>query len=157
MKLNELAPKPGSKQAPKRVGRGMGSGTGKTAGSGQKGQKARSGVALNGFEGGQNPLYRRLPKRGFVNIHRIEYQEVTTGKIQEFITSKKVVSTEVITKEVMVSSGLVRRTNAPIKLLVGGELSDAINIEVDRASKAAVALIEKNKGSVKQHNPSETK
>ncbi len=149
MRLNELSGNPKAVKARKRVGRGEGSGKGKTCGSGQKGQKARTGVALNGFEGGQNPLYRRLPKRGFHNLFRTEYSEVNTGQLQKFIDAGKIDAKKPVTKETLYNTQVVRKKGSLVKLLAQGELKVPLTIEVDKASKAALAQVEKAKGTVK--------
>ncbi len=148
MKLNELS-NPGAIKVGKRVGRGEGSGKGKTCGSGQKGQKARTGVALNGFEGGQNPIYRRLPKRGFNNIFRTKVTALNTGRLQSFIDAGKLDASKPVNKEVLAGIGLIGKASDQVKLLAKGDLKAQVNIEVDRASKSAIAAVEKAKGSVK--------
>jgi len=148
MKLNELFDNPGARKNRKRVGRGPGSGKGKTAGRGTKGQKSRSGVSIKGFEGGQMPIYRRLPKRGFTNIFRKKFVEVTTGRLQRAIDAGKLDPSAPVTSEALVASGVVRRLKDGVRLLVNGELSAKITITVAGASKGAVAMVEKNGGSV---------
>ncbi len=148
MKLNELSDNPGARKNRKRIGRGPGSGKGRTAGRGMKGQKSRSGVALKGFEGGQMPIYRRLPKRGFTNIFRKKFVEVTTGRLQRAIDAGKLDAKAPVTGEVLVQAGVVRRLKDGVRLLVNGTLSAKITITVAGASKGAVAMIEKNGGSV---------
>ncbi len=148
-KLNQLKSNPGAFKVSKRLGRGEGSGKGKTCGSGHKGQGSRTGVALNGFEGGQNPIYRRLPKRGFNNIFRKLIEEVNLGKIQQFIDAGKLDPKKPITKDSLLGAGLIRKVSSPVKLLGNGDIKATISIEVDRASKAAITLVEKVKGSVK--------
>jgi len=148
MKLNELSDNPGARKNRKRIGRGPGSGKGRTAGRGMKGQKSRSGVALKGFEGGQMPIYRRLPKRGFTNIFRKKFVEVTTGRLQRAIDVGKLDAKAPVTGEVLVQAGVVRRLKDGVRLLVNGTLSAKITITVAGASKGAVAMIEKNGGSV---------
>ena len=120
MKLNELRDRDGATKSRKRVGRGIGSGSGKTGGRGVKGQSSRSGVALNGFEGGQMPLYRRLPKRGFKNIFGKDYNEVSLGRIQAAIDAKKLDAKETVTVEALVKAGVVRRAKDGVRLLGGG-------------------------------------
>ena len=148
MKLNELSDNSGARKNRKRVGRGPGSGTGKTAGRGMKGQKSRSGVSINGFEGGQMPLYRRLPKRGFNNIFRKQFVELGTGRLQAAIDAKKVDAKKEITAESLVEAGVLRRAKDGVRLLVNGELSAKVTITVAGASKGAVAMVEKAGGSV---------
>ena len=149
MQLNELRGSPGSNKARTRVGRGIGSGKGKTCGRGQKGQKARTGVALNGYEGGQNPLFRRLPKRGFNNPFRIDFAVVNTGQLQSFIAAGKIDASKPITRDVLYTSGVVTKKGQPVKLLAKGDLKDKVQIEIDRASKSAIAMVEKAKGTLK--------
>ncbi len=148
MKLNELSDNPGARQKRKRVGRGPGSGKGKTAGRGTKGQKSRSGVSIKGFEGGQMPIYRRLPKRGFTNIFRKNLVEVTTGRLQRAIDSGKVDPKAPITGETLVASGVVRRVKDGVRLLVKGDLNAKVTITVAGASAGAITMVEKNGGSV---------
>jgi large subunit ribosomal protein L15 len=146
MKLNELRDNPGAAKKSKRVARGPGSGKGKTAGRGIKGQKARSGVAVNAFEGGQMPLYQRLPKRGFNKPNRKAFAVVNLGLIQKFIDAGKL-GTE-ITEAELVSSGLVRRQLDGIRVLAKGEITAAVKLTVTGASKAAVEAVEKAGGSL---------
>ncbi|TDL77735.1 50S ribosomal protein L15 [Palleronia sediminis] len=146
MKLNELRDNDGAAKRAKRVGRGPGSGKGKTAGRGIKGQKSRSGVAINGYEGGQMPLYQRLPKRGFNNINRKDYAVVNLNLIQKFIDAGKLGAE--ITETELVDSGLVRRKRDGIRLLAKGEITQAIKITVTGASKGAVEAVEKAGGTV---------
>ena len=148
MKLNELGDNPGARTNRKRIGRGEGSGTGKTGGRGQKGQKSRSGVAIKGYEGGQMPIYRRLPKRGFTNIFRKKFVEMTTGRLHKAIDSGKVDAKADITVESLVAVGIVRRAKDGIRLLVNGDLSAKVNITVAGASKGAIAAVEKAGGKV---------
>ena len=147
-KLNDLRDNPGSRYKAKRVGRGIGSGKGKTSGSGVKGQSSRTGVAINGFEGGQMPIYRRLPKRGFKNIFRKDYAEVNLGRLQAAIEAGKVDAAKAITTEVLVASGLIGGPLDGVRLLARGELKTKVTIEVSGASKAAIAAVEKLGGSV---------
>ena len=150
MKLNELSDRDGATKARKRVGRGIGSGSGKTGGRGVKGQSSRSGVAINGFEGGQMPLYRRLPKRGFKNIFAKDFNEVSLGRIQVAIDAKKLDASEAVTVEALVKAGVVRRARDGVRLIRGGgELKSKVNFDVAGASAPAVAEIEKAGGSVK--------
>lgn len=148
MKLNELRDNPGATKNRKRVGRGIGSGTGKTAGRGQKGQKSRSGVSLLGFEGGQMPLYRRLPKRGFKNPFSKDFAEINIGKLQAAVDAGKIDARKNIDAVVLLQAGLVGKSRDGIKLLAKGELKAKLTIEVAGASKAAVAAVEKAGGKV---------
>ena len=149
MRLNELRDNPGATKEKKRVGRGPGSGKGKTAGRGIKGQKSRSGVAINGYEGGQMPLYQRLPKRGFNNINAKRYAVINLGILQKFIDSGKLDVKSTLNEEVLLNSGLVRRVWDGVRLLNKGQITSKVNIEVTGASKTAVAAIEKAGGTVK--------
>lgn len=149
MRLNELRDNPGATKEKKRVGRGPGSGKGKTAGRGIKGQKSRSGVAINGYEGGQMPLYQRLPKRGFNNINAKRYAVINLGILQKFIDSGKLDVKSTLNEDVLLNSGLVRRVWDGIRLLNKGQITSKVNIEVTGASKTAVAAIEKAGGTVK--------
>ncbi len=149
MKLNELRDKDGATKARKRVGRGIGSGSGKTGGRGVKGQSSRSGVALNGFEGGQMPLYRRLPKRGFKNIFAKDFNEVSLGRIQAAIDAKKLDAGETVTAESLAKAGVIRRVKDGVRLLGGGELKAKVNFDIAGASKPALEQVEKAGGSVK--------
>lgn len=149
MKLNELRDNPGSRLKSKRLGRGIGSGKGKTSGKGVKGQKAREGVALNGFEGGQLPIYRRLPKRGFVNIFRKEYAPVNIGALEAAIASGKLPGSGTIDEDALRAAGLVRGGKvAGVRLLGKGELTRAVTVTVSGASASAVEAVEKAGGSV---------
>ncbi|WP_217570553.1 50S ribosomal protein L15 [Mesorhizobium sp. GbtcB19] len=149
MKLNDLRDKDGATHSRKRLGRGIGSGSGKTAGRGVKGQKARSGVAINGFEGGQMPLYRRLPKRGFNNIFAKSFTVVSLAKIQAAIDAKKLDAKETVTAEALVAAGVIRRAKDGVRVLSDGELKAKLSFDVAGASKAAIEKIEKAGGSVK--------
>ena len=149
MKLNELRDKDGATKARKRLGRGIGSGSGKTGGRGVKGQKARSGVAINGFEGGQMPLYRRLPKRGFNNIFAKEFVTVSLARIQAAIDAGKLAAAETVNAEALVKAGVVRRAKDGVRILSDGELKAKLAFDVAGASKAAIDKIEKAGGSVK--------
>lgn len=149
MKLNEIKDNEGASKNRKRVGRGIGSGTGKTGGRGVKGQKARSGVAINGFEGGQMPIYRRLPKRGFNNIFRGEFVVVSLGRIQAAIDAKKLDGAKTVDAAALKAAGVIRREKDGIRILADGEIKAKIAIEAAGASKAAVEKIEKAGGSVK--------
>lgn len=147
MKLNTLFAQPGAKKNAKRIGRGIGSGTGKTSGKGHKGQRARSGVAIKGFEGGQMPIYRRLPKRGFSSINRVEFNVINLGDIDQFIKAGRLDEAK-ITKDMLVDLGIVKKYNMPLKLLAKGEFNYSTIIEVDFASKKAIEIVNKNGGKV---------
>jgi large subunit ribosomal protein L15 len=149
MKLNGITDNPGSSQERMRVGRGIGSGKGKTAGRGVKGQKARTGVAIKGFEGGQMPLHRRLPKRGFWNPFSTNYNEVNLGRIQLAVDSGKLDASSPVTIESLIAAGVISKPRDGVKILGNGELSAKLAFEVAGASKSAVAAIEKAGGSVK--------
>ena len=149
MKLSDIADNAGSRKKRMRVGRGIGSGKGKQAGRGGKGQTARSGVRIKGFEGGQMPLHRRLPKRGFNNIFRIEFAEINLDRIQQAVDSKLIDVKETVNAESLVKSGVVRRAKGGIRLLGRGELKAKLNMEVHGASKSAIAAVEKAGGTVK--------
>ena len=148
MKLHEIRDNEGANRKKKRVARGPGSGKGKTAGRGIKGQKSRSGVALNGYEGGQMPLYRRLPKRGFNKPNAKSFAVVNLGQIQGFIDAGKIDASAELTEDALVASGLVRRKLDGIRLLAKGELKAGLTITVTGASKAAVEAVEKLGGKV---------
>ena len=148
MKLNQLRDNAGATKSRKRIGRGPGSGTGKMGGRGIKGQKSRSGVAINGYEGGQMPLYMRLPKRGFNNINAKTHAVVNLGLVQKFIDAKKIDAKKPITEEVLVESGLVRRVKDGVRILAKGELSAKIDLTVTGASKSAIAAVEKAGGKL---------
>jgi large subunit ribosomal protein L15 len=149
MKLNDLRDKDGATHSKKRLGRGIGSGSGKTAGRGVKGQKARSGVAINGFEGGQMPLYRRLPKRGFNNIFAKSFTVVSLARIQAAVDAKKLDAKETVTAEALIAAGVIRRVKDGVRVLSDGELKAKLAFDVAGASKAAIEKIEKAGGSVK--------
>ena len=149
MKLHELRDNAGATKARKRIGRGPGSGTGKTGGRGIKGQKSRSGVAIKGFEGGQMPLYQRLPKRGFNKPNRKKFAVINLGLIQKFVDEKKIDASAAITEEALVASGLVRRVLDGVRVLAKGEITAKLNLEVTGASKAAIVAVEKAGGSLK--------
>lgn len=148
MKLNELKPKKGSTANRMRVGRGLGSGKGKTAGSGTKGQKSRSGVAINGFEGGQMPLYRRLPKRGFKNIFALNLDEISLGRLQAAIESKKVDAKKAIDHKSLIASGVIRSSTEGFRIIGGGTLTSKIEITAHGATKTAQEAIEKAGGKM---------
>jgi len=149
MKLSDIADNAGSRKKRMRVGRGIGSGKGKTSGRGGKGQTARSGVRIKGFEGGQMPLHRRLPKRGFNNIFRLQFAEINLDRLQDAIEAKLLDAKDTINAEALVKSGVVRRAKDGIRLLGRGEIKAKLNIEVHGASKSAVAAVEKAGGTVK--------
>ncbi len=155
MKLTDLADNPGSRKKRMRVGRGIGSGKGKTSGRGGKGQTARTGVRIKGFEGGQMPLHRRLPKRGFNNIFALDLTEVNLDRIQAAIDSKKLDAGKTVDAAALVEAGVLRRSRDGVRLLGRGELKSKITVEVHGASKSAIAAVEKAGGSVKILAPSE--
>jgi large subunit ribosomal protein L15 len=148
MKLSDLRDKAGARKPRRRLGRGIGSGKGKTAGRGGKGQTARSGVAIKGFEGGQMPLHRRLPKRGFTNIFRKRFNELNLERVQQAIDAGKLDAAALIDVEALVAAGVVRRAKDGVRLLGGGELKAKVNIAVAGASKSAIAAVESAGGSV---------
>jgi large subunit ribosomal protein L15 len=149
MKLNEIRDNPGAHYRAKRVGRGIGSGKGKTSARGGKGQTARSGVALNGFEGGQTPLHRRLPKRGFDNrMFRPDFNVVNLGRVQKALDEGKLKAEGTVDATTLVASGILRRKGDGVRLLAKGELRAALTIEVAGASKAAIAAVESAGGKV---------
>ena len=148
MKLNQLSDNPGATKRRKRIGRGPGSGTGKMGGRGIKGQKSRSGVAINGYEGGQMPLYMRLPKRGFNNINAKTYAVVNLGLIQKFIDAKKIDIKKPVTEQSLVESGLVRRIKDGVRILAKGELTSKLDITVTGASASAIEAVAKAGGSL---------
>ena len=148
MKLNELRDNPGAAQKAKRVGRGPGSGKGKTAGRGIKGQKSRSGVAIKGFEGGQMPIYQRLPKRGFNKPNRKKFAVVNLGLIQKFVDAGKIDAAKPVTEDVLIECGLLRRKRDGVRVLAKGDLSAKLDLQVTGASKSAVAAVEKAGGSL---------
>lgn len=149
MKLNELRDVDGATHSRKRVGRGIGSGKGKTSGRGVKGQSSRSGVAINGFEGGQMPIYRRLPKRGFKNPFSKSFNEISVGKVQEAIDSGRLDGKKAVTIEALVEAGLIRRAKDGVRLLGSGEIKSKVSFDVAGASKSAIEKVEKAGGSVK--------
>ncbi|MFV2054778.1 50S ribosomal protein L15 [Aliiroseovarius sp. YM-037] len=153
MKLNELRDNPGATKSRKRVGRGPGSGMGKTAGRGIKGQKSRSGVAIKGYEGGQMPLYQRLPKRGFNKPNRKKYAVVNLGILQKFIDAKKLDAKKAITEDVLLDSGVVRRKLDGVRILAKGEITSKVTLEVTGASKGAVEAVEKAGGKLTVTTP----
>ncbi|MAC77053.1 MAG: 50S ribosomal protein L15 [Rhodobacteraceae bacterium] len=148
MKLNELRDNAGAAPKRKRVGRGPGSGMGKTGGRGIKGQKSRSGVAIKGYEGGQMPLYQRLPKRGFNKPNRKEYAVVNLGLIQKFVDAGKIDASAPVTEDALVASGLVRRKLDGIRVLAKGDFSAKVELQVTGASKSAISAVEGAGGSI---------
>jgi len=157
MRLNQLSDNPGARKMRMRVGRGIGSGKGKTAGRGGKGQTARTGVAINGFEGGQMPLHMRMPKRGFNNVHRLNYVEVNLGRLQEAIETGKLQEGASVDGAGLVAAGVIRRQRDGIRLLAKGEIKAKLAINVAGASKAAIAAVEKAGGSVEVIAPKPAK
>jgi large subunit ribosomal protein L15 len=153
MKLNELADMDGARKDRTRVARGIGSGKGKTGGRGVKGQKSRSGVAIKGFEGGQMPIYRRLPKRGFNNFTRRDYAEVNLGRLQKAVDAKKLDPSKPVDGDALVAAGVVRRVLDGVRLLAKGEITVKLDMHVVGASKAAITAIEKAGGSVTLPEP----
>ena len=149
MKLNEIKDNEGSSKSRKRVGRGIGSGSGKTGGRGVKGQKARSGVAINGFEGGQMPIYRRLPKRGFNNIFASDFVTVSLGRVQQAIDAGKLDAKATVDAAALKAAGVIRREKDGVRVLSDGELKAKVAFEVAGASKPAIEKIEKAGGSIK--------
>ena len=148
MKLHELHDNEGANRKKKRIGRGPGSGKGKTGGRGIKGQKSRSGVAINGYEGGQMPLYQRLPKRGFNNPNRKSYAVVNLSLIEKFIEAGKLDAKAEITEDALVASGLVRRKRDGVRILAKGELTSKVKLNVTGAAKAAIEAVAKAGGSL---------
>src|SRR4051794_27463215 len=156
MKLNEIRDNPGAHYRAKRLGRGIGSGKGKTSGRGGKGQTARSGVALNGFEGGQTPLHRRMPKRGFSNADfKTEYHEVNIGGLQLAVDAGRLAADATVDGAALVKAGVLRRLRLGVRLLAKGELTAKLTISVAGASKAAVAAVEKAGGTITLAKPIE--
>ncbi len=155
MKLSDIADNAGSRKKRMRVGRGIGSGKGKTSGRGGKGQTARSGVRIKGFEGGQMPLHRRLPKRGFNNIFALEFVEINLDRLQQAVDAKLIDAKDTVTAETLVKAGVLRRARDGVRLLGRGEIKAKLNIEVHGASKPAIAAVEKAGGSVKILAPAE--
>jgi large subunit ribosomal protein L15 len=149
MKLNEIADKPGSSKARMRIGRGIGSGKGKTGGRGVKGQKARTGVVIKGFEGGQMPLHRRLPKRGFTPPFAKDYNEVNLGRIQAAVAAGKLAREAPVTIDALVAAGVCSKPRDGVKILGMGEISAPLTFEVAAASKSAILAIERAGGSVR--------
>ncbi|WP_421695121.1 50S ribosomal protein L15 [Aestuariivirga sp.] len=155
MKLNEIADNPGSRHAKKRVGRGIGSGLGKTAGRGGKGQTARKGGAKAGFEGGQMPIYRRLPKRGFNKPNQVDYNEVNLSRVQTAIDAKKLDAGQPVTAAALLAAGVISAPLGGVRLLGKGELRSKVAFEVYHATAGAVAAVEKAGGSVKMLKPAD--
>ena len=153
MKLNELRDNDGANRKKKRVARGPGSGKGKTAGRGIKGQTSRSGVALGGYEGGQMPLYRRLPKRGFNKPNRLEFAVVNLGQLQAMVDAGKLNAGDAITEDALIEAGATKRKLDGIRLLAKGELTAALNLSLAGASKAAAEAVEKAGGSLTLTRP----
>ncbi|MEQ8307579.1 MAG: 50S ribosomal protein L15 [Hoeflea sp.] len=149
MKLNEIADNEGAVKNRKRVGRGIGSGSGKTGGRGVKGQKSRSGVAINGFEGGQMPIYRRLPKRGFKNIFSTDFNIVSVGRIQTAVDAGKLDSKSTIDAAALKAAGVIRRIKDGVRVLADGDVKAKLTLEVAGGSRAAIEKVEKAGGSVK--------
>jgi large subunit ribosomal protein L15 len=148
MKLNEIKDNEGARHRKMRIGRGIGSGKGKTGGRGGKGQTARTGVRINGFEGGQTPIHRRLPKRGFNNIHRHEYEVINLSSIQKAVDAGKLDTKKPVDLEALKKAGLVRKAAVEIKLLAKGALTAKVNLHVNFASAAATSAVEKSGGTV---------
>jgi large subunit ribosomal protein L15 len=153
MRLNQLSDNPGARKARMRVGRGIGSGKGKTAGRGGKGQTARTGVAINGFEGGQMPLHMRMPKRGFNNVHRLSYVEINVGRLQEAIDAGRLQAGASVDGKALVEAGVLRRLRDGVRLLGKGEITAKLTLKVAGASKSAIAAVEKAGGSVEVTAP----
>ncbi|PHR21491.1 MAG: 50S ribosomal protein L15 [Hoeflea sp.] len=149
MKLNEITDNEGATKNRKRVGRGIGSGSGKTGGRGVKGQKSRSGVAINGFEGGQMPIYRRLPKRGFKNIFSTDFNVVSVGRIQTAIDAGKLDGKATVDAAALKAAGIIRRTKDGVRILADGDLKAKLTLEVAGASRTAIEKVEKAGGSIK--------
>lgn len=153
MKLNEITDNEGARKSRIRVGRGIGSGKGKTGGRGVKGQKSRTGVAIKGYEGGQMPIHMRLPKRGFKNLFRLDYNAVNLGRVQVAIDAGKLDKNATVDAAALVAAGVIRRAKDGVRLLAKGELKAKLNFEVAGASASAVAAVEKAGGSVKVTAP----
>jgi len=148
MKLHELHDNPGATKTKERIGRGPGSGKGKMGGRGIKGQKSRSGVSIGGYEGGQMPLYQRLPKRGFTKPNRKSYAVVNLGLVQKFIDEKKLDAKAAITEDVLIASGLVRRKLDGVRVLAKGDITASVTLQVTGASKSAVEAVAKAGGTL---------
>ncbi|MFN3835569.1 MAG: 50S ribosomal protein L15 [Glycocaulis sp.] len=148
MRLNELRDNPGAVKERTRVGRGIGSGKGKTGGRGVKGQKSRSGVAIKGFEGGQMPLHQRLPKRGFAKPNRAQFAEVTLGRLQKAVDAGKLDAKATIDAKALIAAGVIRRAKAGVRVIGGGDFKAKLTLDVAGASKPAIAAIEKAGGTI---------
>ena len=148
MNLNNIKDNVGSNKNRKRIGRGIGSGTGKTSGKGHKGQKARSGVSIKGFEGGQMPIHRRLPKRGFNNINKVSFVEINVNRLDKLIDEKIIDPNKTINNKILMDIGLINSEKSRVKLLANGELKNKINIEISAISSSAKDKVEKVGGSV---------
>lgn len=157
MKLNEINDNDGARKTRKRVGRGIGSGLGKTGGRGQKGQKSRTGVAIKGYEGGQMPLYRRLPKRGFTSLDTSRYEVVNIGRLQAAVDAGKLDADKPVTEAVLAESGVISRVRDGVRVLGGGELTAKLQIEVTGASQSAIAAVEKAGGTLAVTAPAAAK
>ena len=153
MRLNDIKDNPGARTTRKRVGRGIGSGLGKTGGRGGKGQTARSGVRIDGFEGGQMPLYRRLPKRGFKQLFQRKYNEIGLGALQKAVDEKKIDASKTVTAASLVEAGVLNKPMDGVRVLGDGELKTKLNFEVNHATKSATAAIEKLGGTIKLLKP----
>jgi large subunit ribosomal protein L15 len=149
MKLNEITDNEGATKNRKRVGRGIGSGSGKTGGRGVKGQKSRSGVAINGFEGGQMPIYRRLPKRGFTNIFSTDFNVVSVGRIQAAVDAGKLDGKATVDAAALKAAGVIRRIRDGVRILADGDVKAKLTLEVAGASRTAIEKVEKAGGSIK--------
>lgn len=148
IKINEIRDNDGARQEKKRLGRGIGSGKGKTSGRGGKGQTARSGVAINGFEGGQTPIYRRLPKRGFKNIHAMKMFELTFEKVNTALDNGLIKEGDIIDRNTLLNLGYMKKWAEGISLVCTGTLKQKVNFEITRASKSAVVHVEKLGGTI---------
>ena len=157
MRLNELRDNEGATKPRTRIGRGIGSGKGKTGGRGVKGQKSRSGVAIKGFEGGQMPLHQRLPKRGFTKPNRAKFAEVTLGRLQAAVDAGKLDAKSAVDAEVLVKAGVIRRAKDGVRLIGGGELKAKLDLTVAGASKPALEAVEKAGGKVNVTKPAAEK
>lgn len=153
MNLNELRDNEGARHSRKRVGRGIGSGKGKTGGRGVKGQKSRSGVAIKGYEGGQMPIYRRLPKRGFTNVFAKDFNVVSVGRIQAAVDAGKLDAKKPVDTAALVAAGVIRRAKDGVRVLADGEIKAKLDLQVAGASKSAVEKVEKAGGSVTVQAP----
>ncbi|TNE38441.1 MAG: 50S ribosomal protein L15 [Alphaproteobacteria bacterium] len=156
MKLNQLADNTGARKGRMRVGRGIGSGKGKTGGRGVKGQKSRSGVAIKGYEGGQMPIHMRLPKRGFNKPNRLEFAEVNVGRIQKAVDAGKLDAKATVTEDALIAAGVVRRKLDGVRILAKGTLTAGVTLEVTGASKAAIEAVEKAGGKITLSKPAQS-